>query len=235
MIRFWQIAECVPDDGAWSVRLDAKPLHIPGGVRLRLPTAALGDAVAAEWQAAGGAKGGQTSYDDLPLTRLSGTWQERVDPDPEPTALGICRYGETDLLCYRAATPEALVHRESEAWDPWLGWLLRTHGAALRVTTGVLHIAQDADALAALAAAVEAQPTPVLAALGVAVPALGSAVLGLAMAEGALAPDVAYDLSVLDDTYQAELWGHDAEAQARAARVRADVLLAGRFIALTRP
>ena len=234
MKRFWDRAECVRADGAWSVLLDGKPLHIPGGARLNPPNGPLAEAIAAEWQAAGGGRGGETSYDSLPLTRLCGTWQERVRPDPEPTALAIARYGETDLLCYRAATPEALARREAQAWDPWLDWLHRAHGVRLRVTSGVVHVAQDAGALAVLAARVATQPSTVLAALGIAVPALGSAVLGLALAEGALEPETAYDLSVLDEVFQAELWGRDADAQARAGRARADVLLAGRFIALAR-
>lgn len=235
MKRFWDTAEPIAGDSGWSVRLDGRPVRVPGGGALHLPTSALAEAVAAEWQAAGGGKGGETGYDDLPLTRLAGTAQERVAGDPDATALAVARYGETDLLCYRATSPEALVRREAERWDPWLDWAHHRHGARLRSTAGVLHVAQESAALAALAAAVAIQPVPALAALGVAVPALGSLVLGLALAEGELAPEQAHELSVLDEDFQAELWGRDAEAAARRARVAAEVALAGRFIALARP
>ena len=234
MKRFWQDAACVPATGGWLVQLDGKPLHVPGGVPLLLPSAALGEAVAEEWRQAGGAVGGETSYDSLALTRLAGTWQERVHPDPGVSALAVARYGESDLLCYRATDPEALVRREAQAWDPWLDWLRRRHGVALRVTAGLLHVAQAPGAMASLAAAVAGQPSPVLAALGVAVPALGSVVLGLALVEGALDADHAYRASVVDDEFQAENWGGDAEALLRAERVRADVALAARFVALSR-
>ncbi len=236
MRRFWEAADVVATESGWSVRLDGKSLHIPGGARLSLATRALADAVAAEWQAAAdGVKGGETSYDHLPLTRLAGTTQQRILPDPEPVALAIARYAESDLLCYRATVPETLVRREAAAWDPWLDWLWRTHRARLHVTAGVIHAAQDPDALAAVAAAVARLPASGLAALGVAVPALGSIVLGLAMADGAIDADRAYALSVLDEDFQAEQWGRDAEAQRRADRVCADVLLAGRFLSLSRP
>lgn len=235
MKRFWDRAEPVREGAAWSVALDGRRVHVPGGTALKLPTQALAEAVADEWHQAGGGKGGETGFDDLPLTRLAGTAQERVARDPAAVALAIARYAETDLLCYRATGPDVLVRREAQAWGRWLDWAADRYGARLRVTQGIVHVAQDAEALAALAAAVAAHDVPVLAALGVAVPALGSLVLGLALAEGALDADSAYALSVVDAEFQGEQWGRDAEAEAAARRVRDDVMLAGRFIALSRP
>jgi chaperone required for assembly of F1-ATPase len=232
MKRFWDTADVAAAGDGWSVQLDGKPLRLPGGAALRVPARALAEAIAAEWQAAGGARGGTTSYADLPLTRLAGTAQERVVQDPEPVALAIARYGETDLLCYRADRPAALVQRQAERWQPWLDWAAKRFGATLRSTSGLVHVAQPPEALAVLAAAVAAQPAWRLAGLGVAIPALGSLVLGLAVAEFALAADEAYEVSVLEERFQAELWGEDAEASARRAQIRAEVEVAGRFMAL---
>jgi chaperone required for assembly of F1-ATPase len=217
------------------VLLDGRILRIPQGPPLVLPTRALAEAVAAEWRAAGGGKGGETSFADLPLTRLAGTAQLRVAPDPEPVVLAIARYAASDLLCYRAERPETLVRRQHDQWQPWLDWADRRFGARLRVAHGVMPAAQESAATASLAAAVAARPAPDLAALGVAVPALGSVVLGLALAEEVLAPDAAFELSVLDERFQAEQWGEDAQAAARRACIRDDVHLAGRFMALARP
>jgi chaperone required for assembly of F1-ATPase len=234
MKRFWDTATSVAEGEGWGVRLDGRPVRLPGGVPLVLPGRALAEAVAAEWNAAGGAKGGEMSYADVPLTRIAGTAQERIAPDPEPVALEIARYAESDLLCYRAGAPDALVARQEAGWQPWLDWAERRHGARLRVTSGVVHVPQPAEALAALAGAVAVQDAFALAALGVAVPALGSLVLGLALADGALAAGLAHDLSVLDETFQEELWGRDAEAAARRARIRGEIELVGRFLALLR-
>jgi len=233
MRRFWDRAEVAAQGGAWSVRLDGKPVRLPSAATLLLPGRGLAEKIAAEWQAAGGGKGGETSFAELPMTRLAGTAQERIVQNPEPVVLAIARYGDSDLLCYRAEGPEALVQRQAEQWQPWLDWVAQTHGARLRTTSGVVHLQQEPEALAALAAAVAAVPYWRLAGLGVAVPALGSLVLGLAVAEFALDASQAYDLSVLDETFQAELWGEDAEASARRARIRTEVQMAGRFMALT--
>ena len=209
-------------------------MRLPGGAPLLVQSRALAEAIAAEWQFAGAAPGGTMSYDDVGLTRLAGTLQERIAPDPVPMMVELARYGQTDLLCYRASHPEALVRRQEESWQPWLNWAEQAVGAHLRVTEGVMPVSQESRALAALAEAVAAQDPPALAALGIAVPALGSLVLGLAMAAGRLDARSAHQLACLDEIFQEELWGRDP-ATAECRRIQGDeVALAGRFLELTR-
>jgi chaperone required for assembly of F1-ATPase len=233
MLRFWNTATAAAHDAAYVILLDGKPMRLPAGSVLQIPSVALAQAIAAEWQAAGGQKGGSMTYADVPLTRLAGTAQERIAADPGPVVAGLAGYGGNDLLCYRAAEPEELARRQQRLWQPWLDWAADTIGARLAVTTGVMPLRQDPDALARLAGAVAAQPPFVLAALGIAVPALGSLVLGLALASFRLAASAAHELACLDEHFQAALWGEDAMAAARRAAVAADVALAQRFITLS--
>jgi chaperone required for assembly of F1-ATPase len=198
MKRFWNTATVAPADHGYAVLLDGRPMHLPAGPELRIRSRRLAEAVAAEWQQAGAAKGGEMSFADTPLTRLAGTAQQRVAPDPAPTADAIARYAEHDLLCYRATSPDNLVRRQARAWQPWLDWAALAYDAPLRVT------------------------------------ALGSLVLGLALAEGRLDAPTAHALGVLDELFETEQWGEDAEAAARRAAIAADIALAARFIALSK-
>jgi chaperone required for assembly of F1-ATPase len=234
MKRFWDTAAVAPDQGGFRVLLDGHVVRLPGGTPLFLQRRSLAEAIAAEWGVAGGGKGGDMDWTDVPLTRLAGTVQERITPNPEPVALEIARYGETDLLCYRAEGPEVLVQRQLEQWQPWLDWAEREYGARLRVTTGVMPVVQDSSALVALVQVVVAQAPPVLAALGVAVPALGSLVLGLAMAAFRLDAASAFGLAGLDESFQAELWGRDPAAEERRRRGAAEVTVAAQFLRLVR-
>lgn len=234
MKRFWDTAAAEPEPGGYVILLDGKPMHIPGGAKLLIPGAALAEAIAAEWQGAGGAKGGEMTLDDVPLTRLAGTAQERIAPDPAPVAEALAKYAEADVLCYRAEHPLALVVRQAKEWQPWLDWVEQAHGARLRATEGVAHVRQDPSALDAIRAALLAQSPAVLAALGVAVPALGSAVLGLALAEGAVDAARAHEIASLDELFQVEQWGEDEWAWQRRENVAAEVALAARLIALAR-
>jgi chaperone required for assembly of F1-ATPase len=235
MKRFWTKAAAERAREGYRVLLDDRPVHLPGGALLAVPTASLAAAIAQEWQQAGGSESGaEMSWDMVPLTRLAGTAQERIAPDPAGIADALARYGESDLLCYRAERPAELARRQELAWQPWLDWAGDRYGARLAPTTGIVHRPQDPAALAALRRALSEQDAFTLAGLGLAVPALGSLILGLALAAGALDAGMAYALATLDEAYQAEQWGEDAEAARRRERVGEDVAVAGRLMRLAR-
>lgn len=235
MKRFWDSATVVAEEaGGHSVRLDGRPVRLPGGTPLHLGSMAMAEAVAAEWNAVGGgAKGGTMRMEELPITRLLGTAQERIAPDPAPMIDGLTKYGETDLLCYRAEEP-ALAAQQAREWQPVLDWLALQHDAPLRVTEGVMPVAQAPEALAALRRAVAAHRAEELAALGMLVPALGSLALALALSAGRLGAEEAHRLSILDELFQERLWGLDEEAAQRRARIAGEVAFAERFLKLLR-
>ncbi|MFN7594038.1 MAG: ATP12 family chaperone protein [bacterium] len=232
MKRFWETALAVPRlEGGYGVVLDGRPLRLPGGSILATESRPLAEAIAEEWHKAGGAKGGEMRQEDVSLTRILAAVQERIAPDPKPMLEGILQYGGTDLLCYRAED-HRLAARQAEAWQPWLEWAALTLDAPLRVTQGLMPVAQAPESLAALKAAVAQHDAYGLAALGVAVPALGSLVLGLALSLGRLDAEEAHRLAILDEVFQEEFWGSDAETAARRQARLDDVKLAERFLAL---
>lgn len=233
MKRVWTTAQAVASPDGWGVHLDGKPLRLPDGPALLVPHAALAEAVAEEWQRAG-AETGEMDYTDVPLTRLAGTAQLRIVPNPAPTSAAIAAYGESDLLCYRADQPAALAARQAEAWQPWLHWARTEFGAALLVTEGVMPVRQHPAALAALRRAVDAQSGWTLGGLGIVVPALGSLVLGLALAHGLITAAEAHALSTVDERFQAEFWGDDTQAALRAAQIATDIADGARFMELVR-
>ncbi len=223
-----------PEGGRFAIRLDGRPVRMQGAPDLAVATERLAAAIAAEWQAAGGRKGGDFVPDDLPLTRLAATARERISGDPSPTINALSRYAESDLLCYRAAYPSELASRQTALWQPWLDRAARLHGAELRVVHGVMPQPQPPEAVCALRSALAAQTSESLAGLGVLVPATGSLVLGLALADGALSPESAVELAFLDEDFQAEHWGEDAQAMERRARFAEDIACAARFIELSK-
>jgi chaperone required for assembly of F1-ATPase len=233
MKRFWDRATVAAQPGGYGVMLDGRPVRLPGGGPLVVAGAALAAAIAAEWNAAGGAKGGEMAMHDVPLTRLAGTAQDRIAPDPAPQVAGLAKYAESDLLCYRAED-HRLAAEQAALWQPLLDWAAERFAARLTVTNGLMPVPQPPAALAALGRAVAGCSALELAALGLMVPVLGSLVLGLAVREGRLEAEEAHELAVLDETSQEAFWGTDPEAAARRALGRADAVLAARLMALAR-
>src|SRR5882672_8044172 len=144
------------DDGRHRVVLDGKPLRSPAGQTLELPNAALAEAIAAEWDS----QGDEIDAATLLLTRLACTVVDRVVPDRAPLEAAIAAFAETDLLCYRAEQPRALVERQQQVWQPLLDWATLRFDAPLTVVPGVMHRAQPPAAVAALRAAVAAIADP---------------------------------------------------------------------------
>jgi chaperone required for assembly of F1-ATPase len=226
--RFWQAAAVRPEAGGFAVSLDARVLRTPAGAPLRVPTAALAQAIASEWDALDA----EIRPERLPFTRAANSAIDRVARQHDAVVEAVAEYGGSDLLCYRAAEPEALAAREAAGWDPWLLWSARELRAPLIAVTGVTHQPQPAPSLAALRAAVAAHDAFALTALHELVALSGSLVLGLAVSRGALDGAEAWDLSCIDATWQAEQWGLDAEAEAAAEIRRADFLRARDLLAL---
>lgn len=218
--RFWKAAALVAEGTGFGIWLDTRPLRTPAGAALVVPTEALAAAVAAEWDALEN----EIRPDLLPVTRAVNVAIDRVAPNPGPVVETIADYGGTDLLCYRAPEPASLATRQADGWDPWLTWSARALGAPLVAVTGVMHVAQPPASLAALRAAVAAEDAFGLTALHELVSISGSLVLGLAVARGALDPAEAWALSRIDEDWQAEQWGLDAEAVA-AASIRSEDFL----------
>lgn len=228
--RFWTRAEAVAAPGGWTVRLDARAVMTPTKNPLVTPHRAVAEACAAEWAA----QGERIDPGAMPVTRALNSAIDRVAPQFAIVAASVAAYGESDLLCYRAPGPEALAARQAAAWDPWLAWARARWGAALICAAGVIPVAQPAGSVAALAQVVAARDPLSLTALHDLVALSGSLVLGLAVDEGALDAGEAWALSRVDEVWQAEQWGEDAEA-AQAAALKAQAFAeAARLAALLR-
>lgn len=226
--RFWSRAGVAPAEAGWTLALDGKPVRSPARAALILPTRALAEAVAAEWDA----QEGTIRPETMPLTRAANSAIDRVAPQRAAVAGMIAEYGTTDLLCYRAGHPPGLVARQAEAWDPLLAWAATRLGAPMICVSGVMHHPQPPESLARLAAEVTPLDAFRLTALHDLVTLSGSLVLGLAVLAGRIAPAAAWPISRLEEDWQAERWGTDPEAEAAAAEKRAAFLSAARLLSL---
>ena len=226
--RFWTAATVTETADGLTVSLDARPVRTPGKLPLILPTRAMAEAVAAEWDA-------QSERIDplsMPVTRAANSAIEKVRPQRDAVVAEIARYGGTDLLCYRAAEPPALAAQQAEAWDPWLTWAANALDAPLAVQHGLMPVAQPPESLARLATAVDKLDSFELTGFHDLVALSGSLVLAFAVIRDRLDPAAAWDLSRIDEAWQTALWGHDDEAAAQAAARRAAFLAGARFYRL---
>lgn len=217
-----------PVAGGFGVQLDGRALTTPAGAELILPTQALASAIAEEWRRQGDVIRPLT----MPLMRLAATAADRVPAMREAVIGEIAAYGSTDLLCQRAPAPPELAAAQQAAWQPWLDWLEKLCRIRLAPSARVPAAPQDKTALAALRDKIGRFDDFRLAGLQALAANLGSVVLALAVAEGALGAAEASELSFLEERFQARRWGADAEADKRRQAIAADVADVARFLEL---
>ena len=208
--RFWKNVTVLALDGGFVVMLDTRQVKTPGKQVLVLPTHALAEAVAAEWDAQQGLVRPAT----MPFTRTANSALEKVAPQFDEVVGLLAAYGASDLLCYRATGPAALIARQAAAWDPLLAWAATDLAAPLVKTSGIVPVAQPPASVARLQALTAAMTSFHIAAFHDLVSLSGSLVLAFAVVHGRLGPAEAWSISRIDETYQIEQWGADEEAAA---------------------
>lgn len=226
--RFYKRAEAGEGEGGYAVLLDGRPLRTPLKQPLLLPSRSLAEGIASEWEA----QGEDILPESMPLTALACTALDRAGPQRAELEAQLLAYGGNDLVCYWAEHPEALVRRQRALWQPLIEWCRERYGARLEARQGILHSAQPEGSLKSLELALSELDLFQLAALSSACGASGSLVIGLALLEGRLEAESAFDAAELDASFQIERWGEDAEAAERRAGVRRDLAAVQEFLAL---
>ena len=213
--RFYKLATSEATERGHELRLDGRPARTPGRSPLAVRSVAIGQAIAAEWNA-------QVERIDpfsMPLTRTANSAIDGVAGRMDEVRADIAAFAGSDLLCYRADDPDGLVWRQREAWDPVLDRFATDHGARFTLQTGIMPVEQPDAALAAIRARLDRiDDALTLAALHVATTLTGSALLALAVLDGWLGAEAAWAAAHVDEDWNIALWGRDDEAGARRAQ-----------------
>ena len=213
-----------------GIALDGRVVKTPMKAALRLPARALAEAVAAEWQA----QGEKINPGSMLFTKLANTAIDRVGPLRQIIDAEILDYANSDLVCYRAGKPDALVLRHAAAWDPIVDWARTALDAPFIVTTGIVHTPQTEAALKAYASALATLSDFELAAYYTIMTLTGSALIAMMLARHAITPEAAWAAAHVDEDYQIEQWGGDEEAAARRALRLTEFSACCRFMALAK-
>lgn len=218
--RFWKTTDVQAADGGFEVKLDSRSVKTPAKAPLIVPTQAMAEAIAAEWDA-------QAEKIDpaiMPMTRTANAAIDKVTHQHAEVADMLAAYGDADLLCYRADSPKELVQRQEQSWGALLDWADETYGVRLEPRVGVVHAPQSPKALALLTAEVHALSNFELASFHDLVSISGSLIIGFAATHEDHSSELLWQASRIDETYQESLWGVDEEAQEMAEHKKAAFL-----------
>ncbi|WLR94406.1 ATP12 family chaperone protein [Shinella zoogloeoides] len=226
--RFYKEVSTDRTDEGFRILLDGRPVRTPGKKLLAVPAQPIADRLKAEWDR----QGEEIDPAKMPVTRLVNTAVDGVADNLDAVFEEIVRFAGTDMLCYRADSPDGLVARQREGWDPVIRWAADAKGARFILVEGVMHQEQPALAIEAFSAALAAYRDPLaLACVHTVTTLTGSALLGLALAEGVIDADKAWSLAHVDEDWQIEHWGTDEEAFRRRELRREELDIAAAVLA----
>jgi chaperone required for assembly of F1-ATPase len=223
--RFYKDATVVQQPEGYAVLLDGRPVKTPARRPLAAPTQALGEALAAEWDA-------QREVVDpatMPLTRLANSIIDGVADAPAPVKAEVAKFLGSDLICYRAGSPDGLVERQMQHWDPLIAWARDALGARFVLGEGVMFVTQSPETIAAAARAIPDEPWR-LGAINAITTLTGSALIALAMAQGRLSPQDAWAAAHVDEDWNMHLWGRDEQTLERRAAREAEMQAAAKVL-----
>ncbi|CAN5213226.1 ATP12 family chaperone protein [soil metagenome] len=221
--RFYKTASAEPHEGGFALKLDGKLARTPARKTLAVADRSVAEALAAEWAE----QGARIDPAAMPVTRIANAAIDRVAGEMAAVRAEIVRYAGTDLICYRAETPQSLIDAEDAAWAPLVRWAREGLGARLVLAEGVIAVEQPPEALAAIARAVEPLDVLALAALHVATTLTGSAVIALAVHNARLTAADAWTAAHVSEDWQMAQWGSDEIALARRAARWREMAAAG--------
>jgi chaperone required for assembly of F1-ATPase len=216
--RFYKQAAFEAHDDAFCLMLDGRLAKTPGRKPLALATKEAAALLVMEWKA----QATDINPALMPVTRMANAAIDHVATAMDEVAADCLKYIESDLVCYRAGEPAALVEKQNAVWNPVIDWFEERVGVRLLLSEGIRFVPQDERLKPAVARWVyEINDPAALAALHVMTTISGSLVLALAAAEIRLSAEAAYDAAELDADFETDVWGHDEEAaQRRAGRLK---------------
>lgn len=225
--RFYNEVTVAETPDGLAIHLDGRPVRTPAKALLALPTEAAARLVADEFAA----QGEHIDPVSMPVMRLANTAIDGVAADVQAVIEDILRFASSDLVCYRADAPEGLVARQQQAWDPVIDWARQQLGARLYLAEGVMHVEQPREAIGAIGIHLRQRGEPLrLAAIHVMTTLTGSALLALAVESGEIDTETAWTAAHVDEDWNIEQWGEDAEAAARRSLRKRDMMAAANLI-----
>lgn len=218
MKRFWKQVSLAQDEHGWQVLLDGRAVKTQGGNPQKLPSEASAQLVADEFAAQGEVVDPRSfvhrDIADFAIDLV------RADRDGHITKL--LAFAETDTLCYRADPDEALYRRQRDLWEPLVTACEARHGITLERASGIIHRKQPGETLTALRQRLEGEDDFTLAALVSLASLAASLVVALAVLDEGADAGALFAAANLEEDWQADLWGHDHEAEmARNAKLDA--------------
>ncbi|MGB7407330.1 MAG: ATP12 family protein [Pontixanthobacter sp.] len=225
MKRFYEHVTVAERGGGFQLLLDERPIKTAMGKAQLVPSRALAEAMRREWSE-------QPPIIDpakFIFRDMADFAIDLIKPEPAPHIAKVLGFLETDTLCYRAAPEDAFFQRQEDIWEPLVIAFERNENVRLERTSGIMHRPQAASTLNAVREHLQAFDPFTLAAFVNLTSLSASLIIGMTALCHDADHKALWAAANLEEDWQIEQWGADAEATAVRARRTAEFDNAMRF------
>ena len=223
--RFWKNAQVKSVSDGFVIELDGQVIRTPSKALLKVSSQKIAKQIAFEWMA-------QKEVVDpatMPNTRMANSVIDKIMVNREAVIEMLAEYAGSDLLCYRATTPQGLINQQNKIWNPILDWSKNSLLAPMLTTSGVIHIEQNIKSIGIYQDKLEAMNPYQLAGMHDLITISGSFVISMALISNQLNVSEAWYAATVDERWQENQWGIDDEAAEALEKRRLDFEFAYKF------
>ena len=220
MKKFWETIEIKKKTSKeFYILLDDKKLKTPLKNELVLSNYLIAKEVLKEWDQSSDI----IKTDDLVFYGLLSTAIDRVREEKNSYINDIINFIDTDLICYRADNPIDLVSFQNKHWDPVIMLIEKYINNNVSVFKGVMPSQQNSKVHHKIKKLVVELNDVQISVLHRITNLIGSVFLALCILKKDLSNKQAFELSFLDELWQAENWGYEEDASAKRKRIRTEL------------
>jgi len=223
--RFWKKATVVEVSGGYGIELDGQRVQTPSKLPLIVVFRVIADAIASEWMA----QVNLVNPSAMPATRMANSVIDKVILNQNAIIEMLTEYSGSDLLCYRATSPQSLIDAQGIVWDPLLDWSAKTNLAPMNVASGIMHVEQPVTSIDVYRSKLKEMNPYQLAGVHDLITISGSVIISMALISNHFSIDEAWTAASVDEIWQEKQWGSDMEAKEVRAKKRLDFEFAFNF------
>lgn len=220
MKKFWKKIEIRQSSSKkFHLLLDNKKLTTPMKKELVLPSEILVNEVLREWDQ----NSDNINIDDLVFYGVLSTAIDKVNLKKDAYVNDIIDFIDTDLICYRAESPNDLIALQNKSWNPILLLIEKYIDVKIKVFKGVMPSNQDQKVHTEIKKLISNLSDVQISVLHRITNLIGSIFLSLCILKKDLLKEDAFECSFLDELWQAKNWGHEEDASIKRNKIRLEL------------
>ena len=231
MKKFWKNV-CVKSKlkNSFEIFLDKRILKTPMQKNLIFSNHKMATETALEWNI----DEKEINTDNMIFYGLMSTFIDKVKDDRVSYIENILGFVNTDLICYRADGPDELVDLQNSSWNPIISFIKKYIDVELKFFIGVMPSKQSLEIFIRLKTLINSFSDIEISALHRMTNLTGSIFISICILKGDVLKNEAFELSFLDELWQAKNWGVEEESLDKRDKIAKELNRIISFVELIR-